>query len=552
MTEIDYGKMSRHQKLAVFLIIVGPEAAAEILRHFDDAEIEVLCREMSTVTIIPSEVQRVAIEEFSGLVAQSAGSALGGLGYAQRTLEIAKGDYKASAIVGRIGPVVGTSVEVIKDISEMEGRQIFNLVKHEQPQTISFLLSYLDSAKSAEVFGLLGPELREEVIERLGTIESTSLELVSKIARSLGKHYDSKARPAFHRSGGVRAVADLLNQLDKEMGKNLLGRLERTECRAQCGDPQETFQLRGSQPPATGRSAARVARSRLLQSGGGDEVRERTAARSHLRGHFQAGRRRPQGRAPDARAGPPQGRRSRPGLHHPGRFAASRRRARSRSNPKARRASSTRRPLLLHHPFLPTVPPSGMAFAKLIPFDRTLQGVAVSGQGGRSCSEAEVARREEAAYQRGVDAARALADQQMVEFRADIAELSEGLFDKVSNLEPALVAQVRDALPALALDLARRLLAGFEPSPELLSRLCEEALTSIYPERDNLELVVAERDAVLLEKLNPDWLKRYPGLRIRGEASLVPGDCLVRSRFGLSDARLQTKLTALQHSLFST
>lgn len=226
MTELDYGKLTRQQKLAIFLIIIGPEAAAEVLRHFDDADIELLCREMSTVTVVPIEVQRLSMEEFSPLVARSVGSALGGLSYAQRTLEIAKGDYKASTIVGRIGPVVGTSVEVIKDISEMEGRQIFNLIKHEQPQTISFLLSYLDSEKSAEVFALLGPELREEVIERLGTIESTSLELVSKIARSLGKHYDSKVRPAFHRSGGVRAVADLLNQLDKEMSKNLLARLE--------------------------------------------------------------------------------------------------------------------------------------------------------------------------------------------------------------------------------------------------------------------------------------------------------------------------------------
>lgn len=226
MTEADYAKLTRQQKLAVFLIIIGPEAAAEVLRQFDDQEIEELCREMSTITAVPAEVQRVAMEEFSPLVARSVGSALGGLGYAQRTLEIAKGDYKASTIVGRLGPVVGTSVEVIKDIAEMEGRQIYNLVKQEQPQTISFLLSYLDSAKSAEVFALLGPELREEVIERLGTIESTSLELVSKIARSLGKHYDTKVRPAFHRSGGVRAVADLLNELDKEMSKNLLGRLE--------------------------------------------------------------------------------------------------------------------------------------------------------------------------------------------------------------------------------------------------------------------------------------------------------------------------------------
>jgi flagellar motor switch protein FliG len=224
-SDLDYSKLSRQQKLAVFLIVIGPESAADVLRQFEDPEIEMLCREMSTLSIIPHSVQKQVLEEFSGVLAQSANSSLGGLAYAQRALEIAKGDYKASAIIGRVGPV-GTSVDVIKDISEMEGRQIFNLIKNEQPQTISFVLSYLDSGKCSEVFALLGPDLREEVIERLGTIESTSLELVGKIAHSLGKHFDSKVRPAFHRSGGVRAVADLLNQLDKELSKSLLARLE--------------------------------------------------------------------------------------------------------------------------------------------------------------------------------------------------------------------------------------------------------------------------------------------------------------------------------------
>lgn len=232
MADIDFAKASRQQKLAIFLVVIGPEAAANVLKQFDEPEIELLCREMSAISIVPEGVQRQAIEEFAGVVAQSHGSALGGLAYAQRTLEIAKGDYKASAIISRVGPV-GTSVEVIREISEMEGRQIFNLIKHEQPQTISFVLSYLDGAKSAEVFGLLGPDLREEVIERLGTIDSTSLELVGKIARSLGKHFDAKVRPAFHRSGGVRAVADLLNELEKDMSKNLLARLE--ERNAQLG-----------------------------------------------------------------------------------------------------------------------------------------------------------------------------------------------------------------------------------------------------------------------------------------------------------------------------
>jgi flagellar motor switch protein FliG len=223
--DFEYAKLSRQQKLAIFLIVVGPEAAAEVLRQFEDAEVEMLCREMSAFTMVPEEAQRQAMEEFTSIVAQSSTSVMGGLGYAQRTLEIAKGDYKASSIIGRVGPV-GTSIEVIKDISEMEGRQIFNLIKAEQPQTIAFVLSYLDSPKCAEVFTLLSPDLREEVIERLGTIESTSLDLVGKIARSLGKHLDTKVRPTFHRSGGVRAVAGLLNQLEKDMSKTLLARLE--------------------------------------------------------------------------------------------------------------------------------------------------------------------------------------------------------------------------------------------------------------------------------------------------------------------------------------
>ncbi len=225
MADIDYPKLSRQQKLAVFLIVIGPEAAADVLRQFDDTEVESLCREMSQFDMVPNSVQKQALEEFSAVVAQSATSVLGGLPYAQRTLEIAKGDFKASAIIGRVGPV-GDSVEVIKDISEMEGMQIFNLIKSEQPQTIAFVLSYLEGPKCAEVFALLGPELREEVIERLGTIESTSLELVGKIARALGKHFDTKARPTFHRSGGVRSVAALLNQLEKDVSKTLLARLE--------------------------------------------------------------------------------------------------------------------------------------------------------------------------------------------------------------------------------------------------------------------------------------------------------------------------------------
>jgi flagellar motor switch protein FliG len=224
---IDYGKLTRMQKLAIFLIVVGPDAAAEVMRTFDDAQIEMLCRDMGQFPMVPDNIRRQVLEEFSPIVGESVAATMGGLDYARVTVERARGDYKANTILGRVGlSPGGTSLEVVQDIAEMEGRQIFNLIKNEQPQTISFVLSYLSSAKAAEIFFLLSPELREEVIERLGTIDSTSLELVGKIVRNLGKHFDTKVRPTFHSSGGVRAVADLLNGLDKETSKGLLARLE--------------------------------------------------------------------------------------------------------------------------------------------------------------------------------------------------------------------------------------------------------------------------------------------------------------------------------------
>ena len=193
-----------------------------------------------------------------------------------------------------------------------------------------------------------------------------------------------------------------------------------------------------------------------------------------------------------------------------------------------------------------------MPFSKLIAFDRPLTGVSAPGQVGRIYLEADVARATQAAYRRGVDDARGGADQQMVEFRADIEQLSEGVLKKIAELEPVLVAQLRDALPGLAVEIARRLLAGYEPPAEVISKLCEDALSELFPERENLELVIGARDADVLNKLNPQWKERYPGLRIRVESTLVPGDCQVRSRFGLTDARQQVKLTALAHSLLPT
>lgn len=192
-----------------------------------------------------------------------------------------------------------------------------------------------------------------------------------------------------------------------------------------------------------------------------------------------------------------------------------------------------------------------MIHHKLIAFDRPLVGATIPGHSARLYTDSEVAAIRTQSYQEGSDAARAFASQQLVEFRADVQALQEGLFQKLAASETELLSQLRETLPALAVELARRLLAGFEPSTEHVQRLCEETLAQLYPERENLELFLSARDAVLLEDISPAWKSRYPGLKIVADATFGPGDCQVRSRFGLTDARRQSKLEALSRELLS-
>ncbi len=190
-----------------------------------------------------------------------------------------------------------------------------------------------------------------------------------------------------------------------------------------------------------------------------------------------------------------------------------------------------------------------MSFTRLINFDRPLAGAHIPGRATRAYSDAEVEALRQAAFHQGQDAARAFADKQLVDFRADVRHLQDGVFARLAELEPALLGEIRAALPGLALDLARRVLAGFEPPPEVIERICREALDQLYPERAGLELILSPRDAQLLTQLNPDWLQRYPDLRLQTDAALAPGDCQVRSRFGLTDARQSAKLETLSLGL---
>lgn len=223
--EIDYYHLSKTQRLAAFMVMVGPNLAAELLQCFDDPEVEEICREIAKIQIMDEEMKELLMGEFAGIVGDSLSSSLGGTSFARTALEKRLGEFKAANVLGRIAPE-GSASAMIEEVSEMEPRQIVKLLEGEQPQTVAFLISHLDTPKIASVVSMLPAAKREEVVELLGSMEHTSLEVVSKVAKQLKEHIDTKIRQTMHRSGGVQTVANLMNELDKDMSKTLLTKIE--------------------------------------------------------------------------------------------------------------------------------------------------------------------------------------------------------------------------------------------------------------------------------------------------------------------------------------
>lgn len=222
--EIDYKKLNKTQKMALFLITVGPESAAEIIKDFEDTDLEKVCREMANFKIIGAEIQEKIAEDFAGIISESLGAVLGGNRYTQKALELAKGEYRASSILSRIAPGSSTT-DIMSEISDMEPLQIFNLIRQEQPQTIAFIISNLRLEKAADLIAMLDEQLRDEVVERMGAMESTSIENITRVVYSFQRHI-SRKKPTLHLCGGIRRVADILNSLGKELSKSIIARLE--------------------------------------------------------------------------------------------------------------------------------------------------------------------------------------------------------------------------------------------------------------------------------------------------------------------------------------
>ena len=216
-------ELTGRRKAAILLVILGPDKAAQVLKHLDDETVEQLTIEIANVGSVSDEERRTVLQEFQNIMRAKEMIAKGGLEYAKEVLEKAFGPEKAAKIIERL--VSSLQVRPFDFIKTADPVQIFNFLQNEHPQTVALVLSYLEPDLAAQVLGSLPEDLQVEVLKRIALLERTSPDIVREIERNLEKKLSGFVGQSFSKIGGIDTAAEIMNNVDRTTERSIMEKL---------------------------------------------------------------------------------------------------------------------------------------------------------------------------------------------------------------------------------------------------------------------------------------------------------------------------------------
>lgn len=217
-------KLTGVQKAAILLISLGPEVSAKVFKHLRDDEIEGLTLEIANVRKIDLEQKEEVLEEFHQIFMAQEFLAKGGIEYAKDILEKALGSQKAIDIINRL--TASLQVRPFEFARKADPNQILNFIQNEHPQTIALVLSYLDPSQAGMILSALPQETQADIARRIALMDRTSPEVITQVERVLESKLSQMTTHDFSSGGGVDAVVQVLNGVDRSTEKTILEALE--------------------------------------------------------------------------------------------------------------------------------------------------------------------------------------------------------------------------------------------------------------------------------------------------------------------------------------
>ena len=129
-------------------------------------------------------------------------------------------------------------------------------------------------------------------------------------------------------------------------------------------------------------------------------------------------------------------------------------------------------------------------------------------------------------------------------------ELVDGVIQRLEQGYKTMEREISQRMPGLVMGIVKRIYGGVELAKEHVENIVNEVLESSVPEGEDLEVILSAGDyGILMKSLGDELKKKYPKVVFKGDEGLKTGDCLVKSKFGLVDATIESKIDQIEQEL---
>src|SRR5690606_17863535 len=190
------------EKAALLLLTLGPDEAAEVLRHLGPRDVQKLGIAMSGLPAQPRDKVEEIIAEMERHFADGA-PIEANEEHIRDMLTKALGDERAGHIISRI--MSGSDTAGIESLKWMDAATAADLIRNEHPQIIATILVHLEFDHAGEIIKYFSERLKNDVLLRIATLDGVQpaalRELNDAMARLLAGASTNMKKSAM---GGIR------------------------------------------------------------------------------------------------------------------------------------------------------------------------------------------------------------------------------------------------------------------------------------------------------------------------------------------------------------
>ncbi len=226
----DNKRMTGPEKAAMLLVSMGDELAGQVLAHLDEQEIHKLSSFMSAMGSVSSEKVDNVLEEFVDIMESGKGGYLsGGRDFLRKMLENTLDPKKAAEIMDKISGTDEAEADLgggLDAVRSLDPKTVASFLSHEHPQTCAIILSHVDPPHAAAIIKELPESFQPDVSYRIATLERIPPGVIKELDQALGNEFRSAGTMEGSQIGGIEAVAEIINSMDRATEMNVLSEIE--------------------------------------------------------------------------------------------------------------------------------------------------------------------------------------------------------------------------------------------------------------------------------------------------------------------------------------